>query len=160
MLFYPDPVRYWEWTHLWVKHIVRNRSKADQLTWDLFSAECFRSGFDDDLPEDVRALLGEKAEETDARILQAVRTRDTAFLRSLYDAALGKRSKLTITAHAVMALPQLWDEKWKNEGRKPTWEELRDRMAERRKAAEPALHNPRGSDKQWDDTRKELRSIL
>ena len=152
MLFFEDEDRFWKWSALWEEHVADHWIKAEQLAWELREAEMFRSGFYDNTPENVRTFLCEKTMETEAKVLQAARTLDRVFLRDLYDAALGKRSKMTITAQAVMALPNLWDEKWKEKGRKPTWQELRTRVAEQR--------GRECSDKQWQTVCKALRSIL
>src|SRR4029077_5077561 len=115
--------------------------------------ERFRAGWYDDVPEEVRTFLSEKVKETEARILQAAMTRDVLFLRQLYDAARLKRIKMTVTAQAERALVKVGEDL----GRKPSWQELRARVEEMRQAE--GL-NPRFSAKQWETTRKALRSVL
>ena len=153
MLFFQDEDRFWKWSALYTEHVASNENEVVKLAWELRSMEMFRAGWFDDVPEEVRAFLSEKVKETEARILQAAMRRDVLFLRQLYDAARLKRIKMTITAHAVMALLKLWEDL----GRKPSWQELRARVEEMRQAE--GL-NPRFSDQQWETTRKALRSVL
>ena len=153
MLFFQDEDRFWKWSALYTEHVASSENEVVKLAWELRSMEMFRAGWFDDVPEEVRAFLSEKVKETEARILQAAMTRDVLFLRQLYDAARLKRIKMTITAHAVMALLKLWEDL----GRKPSWQELRARVEEMRQAE--GL-NPRFSDEQWETTREALRSVL
>ena len=153
MLFFQDQDRFWKWSALYTEHVASSENEVVKLAWELRSMEMFRAGWFDDVPEEVRTFLSEKVKETEARILQAAMTRDVLFLRQLYDAAQLKRIKMTITAQAVMALLKLWEDL----GRKPEWQELRARVEEMRQAE--GL-NPRFSAKQWETTRKALRSVL
>ena len=153
MLFFQDEDRFWKWSALYTEHVASSENEVVKLAWELRSMEMFRTGWFDDVPEEVRAFLSEKVKETEARILQAAMTRDVLFLRQLYDAARLKRIKMTITAQAVMALLKLWEDL----GRKPSWQELRARVEEMRQAE--GL-NPRFSDQQWETTRKALLSVL
>jgi hypothetical protein len=153
MLFFQDEDRFWKWSALYTEHVASSENEVVKLAWELRSMEMFRTGWFDDVPEEVRAFLSEKVKETEARILQAAMTRDVLFLRQLYDAARLKRIKMTITAQAVMALLKLWEDL----GRKPSWQELRARVEEMRQAE--GL-NPRFSDEQWETTREALRSVL
>ena len=153
MLFFQDQDRFWKWSALYTEHVASSENEVVKLAWELRSMEMFRAGWFDDVPEEVRAFLSEKVKETEARILQAAMTRDVLFLRQLYDAARLKRIKMTITAHAVMALLKLWEDL----GRKPSWQELRARVEE---MCQAEGLNPRFSDKQWETTREALRSVL
>ena len=153
MLFFQDEDRFWKWSALYNEHVAGGEDKVVQLAWQLRSMEMFRTGWYDDVPEEVRTLLGEKVKETEARILQAAMTRDVVFLRQLYDAARLKKIKMTITARAVMALLKLWEDL----GHKPSWQELRARVEE---MCQAEGQNPRFSDEQWETTRKALQSVL
>ena len=153
MLFFQDQDRFWKWSALYTEHVASGENEVVKLAWELRSMEMFRAGWFDDVPQEVRAFLSEKVKETEARILQAAMTRDVLFLRQLYDAARLKRIKMTITAQAVMALLKLWEDL----GRKPSWQELRARVEE---MCQAEGLNPRFSDKQWETTRKALRSVL
>ena len=153
MLFFQDEERFWKWSDLYNEHVASSENEVVKLAWELRSMEMFRTGWYDDVPEEVRTLLSEKVKETEARILQAAMTRDVPFLRQLYDAARLKRIKMTITAQAVMALLKLWEDL----GRKPSWQELRARVEE---MCQAEGLNPRFSDEQWKTTRKALRSVL
>ena len=153
MLFFQDEDRFWKWSALYTEHVASSENEVVKLAWELRSMEMFRAGWFDDVPEEVRAFLSEKVKETEARILQAAMTRDVLFLRQLYDAARLKRIKMTITAHAVMALLKLWEDL----GRKPSWQELRARVEE---MCQAEGLNPRFSDEQWETTREALRSVL
>ena len=153
MLFFQDEDRFWKWSALYTEHVASSENEVVKLAWELRSMEMFRAGWFDDVPEEVRAFLSEKVKETEARILQAAMTRDVLFLRQLYDAAQLKRIKMTITAHAVMALLKLWEDL----GRKPSWQELRARVEE---MCQAEGLNPRFSDEQWETTREALRSVL
>jgi hypothetical protein len=153
MLFFQDEDRFWKWSDLYNEHVASSQNKVVKLAWELRSMEMFRTGWYDDVPEEVRTFLGEKVKETEARILQAAMTRDVLFLRQLYDAARLKRIKMTITAQAVMALLKLWEDL----GRKPSWQELRARVEE---MCQAEGLNPRFSDEQWETTRKALQSVL
>ena len=153
MLFFQDQDRFWKWSALYTEHVASSENEVVKLAWELRSMEMFRAGWFDDVPEEVRTFLSEKVKETEARILQAAMTRDVLFLRQLYDAAQLKRIKMTITAQAVMALLKLWEDL----GRKPSWQELRARVEE---MCQAEGLNPRFSAKQWETTRKALRSVL
>ncbi len=107
MLFFQDQDRFWEWSYLWVKHVIHRRNKAEELASELRFMDWHYKGGHDDAPDKVFAYLEETVSQTEVRVLQAARTLDRKFARQFYDATLGKRTKMTMAGYALMVLAAL-----------------------------------------------------
>ena len=111
MLFLQDQSRFWKWSALYTEHVASGKNEVVKLAWELRSMEMFRAGWFDNIPQEVRAFLSEKVKETELPESFKRPGRETfCFCGNFMMRAQLKRIKMTITAHAVMALLKLWED--------------------------------------------------